>query len=566
MRLIAWIAKIPVLGDIAVDAFFSRWIPYRRYMEREDRKRRLRARLLGLIGICSGFVYLYWLWGSLNLEVPFFSGLFLFAEVMCLVLFVMATIQVWTLRFKPPDGIPAARPYSVDLFLPCYGEGEPVIRRTLEAISRIRWHGPLNVYVLDDGGHDDVQATVESMGYHYLSRKKAGAGNKNAKAGNLNFGLAHSSGELVLALDADMMPSPEIVTVLAGYFNLPYTGFVQSKQAFWVSRDDPFYDRNEVFFDVVQTGFDAASSVISCGSGVMYRRKALESIGGFATWNLVEDYTTAYELANAGWRTYYYPYSLAIGLVPDDVRGVMHQRHQWALDTMRVFFWDNPFFKRGLNWKQRQGFALVGVSYICAGFIFPFIYIVPLLTYVTGTAVLTKPEFEFLAIRGGYLFLVVMGLQYLFNGRDCAKQFRVQVGIFPTYTRAVLRALKYPPGKKPRYKVTNQATEKKDAADNAKKKEKKKQASVTRTIFPQLAIVVLNAVLPFYAVFFETAPIALIATNTLVSGLAIWSLWPVLVASYVQREAVEEKLTPEVYGVEEPVQQEVAGAPEPVRA
>ena len=123
-----------------------------------------------------------------------------------------------------------------------------------------------------------------------------------------------------------------------------------------------------------------------------------------------------------------------------------------------------------------------------------------------------------------------MALQYLFNGRDCAKQFRVQVGIFPTYTRAVMRALKYPPGRKPGYKVTNQATEKKEAA--AKVKAKKKENSVTRTILPQLMIVVLNALMPFYAVFFETAPIALIATNTLVSGLAIWSLWPVLVASY----------------------------------
>ena len=96
----------------------SRWINYRRYREREDRKRRVRARILGLIGISSGFVYLYWLSGALNRQVPVFSGLFLFAEVMCLVLFVMATIQVWTLRFKPPDGIPAARPYSVDLFCP----------------------------------------------------------------------------------------------------------------------------------------------------------------------------------------------------------------------------------------------------------------------------------------------------------------------------------------------------------------------------------------------------------------------------------------------------------------
>jgi hypothetical protein len=39
MKLIGWIGKIPVLGDILVDAFLSRRIPYRRYLEREDRKR-----------------------------------------------------------------------------------------------------------------------------------------------------------------------------------------------------------------------------------------------------------------------------------------------------------------------------------------------------------------------------------------------------------------------------------------------------------------------------------------------------------------------------------------------
>jgi cellulose synthase (UDP-forming) len=178
---------------------------------------------------------------------------------------------------------------------------------------------------------------------------------------------------------------------------------------------------------------------------------------------------------------------------------------------------------------------------------------VPLWTYITGEGVLTRPEVEFLLIRGSYLFLVVIGLQYLFCGKNCAKQFRVQTGLFPIYARAVLRALKYPPGRKPGYKVTNQVNKEGDQPAK-KKKKKKKEKSVTRTILPQLILVGANAILPFYAVLAETGPIALIATNTLVSGLAIWSLWPVLVASYSQRTAVEERLNSEVYGVSEQLQ------------
>ena len=99
--------------------------------------------------------------------------------------------------------------------------------------------------------------------------------------------------------------------------------------------------------------------------------------GGFASWNLVEDLTTSYELHSRGWRSFYYPHAVSLGLAPADIWGVYRQRGQWALDTMRLFFWDNPLFKRGLPWQGRMSYLVIPLTYFGAGFIFPFLFLIP---------------------------------------------------------------------------------------------------------------------------------------------------------------------------------------------
>ena len=84
----------------------------------------------------------------------------------------------------------------------------------------------------------------------------------------------------------------------------------------------------------------------------------------FATWNLVEDFTTSYELLSRGWRSIYFPYVLSRGLAPATLPGVYRQRFQWCLDTMRLFFWDNPLWKPGLTWGQKRHFLIIMLSYL----------------------------------------------------------------------------------------------------------------------------------------------------------------------------------------------------------
>jgi cellulose synthase (UDP-forming) len=261
----------------------------------------------------------------------------------------------------------------------------------LNAVSLIDYQ-PLQVYVLDDAASPQVASLAQTLGFHYLSRPLAGLPRKDNKSGNLNFGLSQSQGELILALDADQVPEPDILARMVGFFKLPKVAYVQSRQSFYLPEGDPFYNRDEIFYEVVQLSNDQANAVISCGSGVIYRREALHQMGGFSTWNIIEDFTTSYELLSQGWKGIYFPYALSRGLAPATLAGVYRQRFQWCLDTMRLFFWDNPLRKKGLKLSQKFHFLVIMVFYLVSGLVFPIFYVIPLLTYWQGYSCLQSQE------------------------------------------------------------------------------------------------------------------------------------------------------------------------------
>lgn len=512
----------------------------RRYYSVEDRSRRVTARILAVFTIITGLGYLLWVFHALNANHNLMSWSFFLAEIACLGLFCLASFDVWRVRFKPLQSLQGAEEtLSADVFITAYAEPLSIVGKTLVAAAEIRWKGPLNVYVLDDGKSRDLRRYVEKLGFHYLSRPASGMSLDNAKSGNLNFGLSHSSGDLVLVLDADQIPRPEIVEVLSSYMRFPEVAFVQSQQYYLTQKDDPFFNRDPVFYGAVQLGLDDSNSVISCGSGVLYRRTALDDIGGFATWNIVEDLTTSYELHSRGWKSLYYPYPLTAGLAPTDIKGVYQQRGQWALDAMRIFFHDNPLLKRGLNWRKRINYITIPLAYLCSGFIFPFFYIVPLWSYLTGNSILTRPELEFFVIRLFYFIAMACALRFLLLKKQAGKQFQMLVGLFPIYILNTARAVFYPRGRKPKY-CTN-------VSDTCQEKRDYPQLLF---VLPQLVIFGANALLPFLAVLLDTAAPRLVAANCFISAVAIWSLWQVLAATFGKQAWSSEEDPSRIYALD----------------
>lgn len=410
---------------------------YRRYQEKEQRKGRLAAQSVAVLGGIAGAAYIgiciyYGNWNVWYVYVPF-----IIADAGFFLLYLLTTSNLWLKRYHDPQGLQPDRPRTVDIFIPVCGEPLGIVEATVAAAAAIDYE-PKQVFVLDDGGSDELRGIAERYGVSYIRRPE----HPDRKAGNLNYALARTSGELILALDSDQVAQPDIIKRLIGYFRIPRIAFVQARQNFKLPEKDPWGNADKVFYDAIQSGKDYDNSAISCGSGVMYRREALEDVGGFSTWNLVEDLYTSFRLHRRGWRSVYYDSSLTVGTAPEEVVSQTRQRWTWAVDSLRLLFWDCPLKQRTLTWPQRFQYFHFGYYYITIGIFLPItIFIVPQWALFSHKFVLTIPPEVYLMARLPYLVLQAISDKLLTNRVVSFKSNQAQASLFAVYLDAIRVAL-----------------------------------------------------------------------------------------------------------------------------
>jgi cellulose synthase (UDP-forming) len=508
---------------------------YQRFREREDRRRRLLTQFFTILTMVIGIYYLIWHYFYINWSIWFISIPFFGAEVISLVLFLGTSLTSWYPRFHDPQGIVSDKTFSVDVFITTCGEPLEIVQKTMQAAVAIGY-GPKTLYLLDDKANPELAALAGSLGFQYLARPK----HDNAKAGNLNYGLAHSFGDLILALDADQVPSPEILQRLVGYFRIPKIAFVQSKQNFLVPHGDPFGNTDKIFYNVMQSGKDSDNAAFSCGSGVVYRREALAEIDGFSTWNLVEDVHTSMLLHQRGWKSVYYNYPLTIGTAPTDIWSVYRQRAQWATDSLRLNFWDSPFFRRGLTLKQKMQYFNLGFVYLVSAFVMPIFFVVPVWTIFSGSFVLTASVDNYILHRLPAFVCMSVAYGSLNYPTPYLQAYQMWTGLFPVFIKATFQALRYR-RRKPPYRVTS------------KEHRKKLRRPAILAIIPQLLLIVANLVAIIYGFFILRNSADFLLLNVAWAIWAIWTMSGICVASFSKITFMESQPEPENFTAAEVV-------------
>ena len=350
-------------------------------------------------------------------------------------------------RTAPP--LPEDPPHVVAV-VPTYGEPVEVLEATLLSLVRLDYPSDrFRVIVSDDGWRDEVRLLAERLGVHYAYGPR-----QEAKAGNLNNALAqlqeiYPEAELILTQDADEIIDPTFLQKVVGYFSDPALAFVQTPKDAIAPPGDPFGVRDRVFYDVIQAGRNGSGAAFSCGSGVLWRIAAVQQIGGFATWNVVEDLTTSYLLHAAGWRSEYHNEILSVGLAPDDIPGLLKQRGTWAVDTWRLFLFKNPLTMPGLGLRQRLQYIELGMFYVTSALFMPLILLVPALSLLTGDYVPIEGAALFPWVAASILYYAVLARK----GEYLKRMWQYWVGHSPTYIQAFFIAARSRRSK-PAYKVT----------------------------------------------------------------------------------------------------------------
>ncbi len=276
-------------------------------------------------GLLSALYYFAW-WFELN---RVYHPVLLFLLVIAVIYYLVQVFPFWyiCLHAKRPETIKSKSGLTVDVLIPTYNEPLCMVESTLKAAIAIRY--PHNTYLIDDGNKTEYRELAERMGVHYLSRTT----NEDNKAGNINNALVHSNGEFVAIFDIDHVPKRNFLDRSLGYFSDPKIGFVQVMLSHY-NQDQGFVavaaaERNDGFFGAPMVGLHGCGYAQSFGSNCIFRRKALESIGGYKP-GLAEDLNTSIHLHANGWRSYYVPEVLAQGLEPADLESFFKQQFKWS--------------------------------------------------------------------------------------------------------------------------------------------------------------------------------------------------------------------------------------------
>jgi cellulose synthase (UDP-forming) len=280
---------------------------------------------------------------------------------------------------------PAAYP-SVDVLLPIRHEGLDVLTNTWAHVAAMAAHyrGEVKVHVLDDGASATAEAAVQQFGFRYDVRPNRGW---LAKAGNIHYGYHTSSNEYVVIFDADFCPRPDFLDQLLPYHDAdPGLGIVQSPQYFRSSPRQTLMERGaaavqELFYRMIQTSSDRWGGAICVGSCAVYRRAALDTIGGIALIAHSEDVHTGFDLSREGWRLRYVPVPLATGLCPEDPDSFLTQQYRWCAGTMSLMG-STKFWSTRLPWTRRLCFLSGFCYYVHTAVFVAVTPVIPLLLIV----------------------------------------------------------------------------------------------------------------------------------------------------------------------------------------
>jgi cellulose synthase (UDP-forming) len=403
-------------------------------------------RLIALaLGTAIVMRYVYWRTTStlppVNQLQDFIPGFLLYLAEMYSVMMLALSLFVVSMPMRPraaklagDDSLP-----TVDVFIPTYNEEPALLVNTIAAAQAMDYPSDrVTIWLLDDGGtvqkrqSDDVVAAsaaemrfeeltriCDEFGIRYLTRER----NEHAKAGNLNNGLAHSTGELIAVFDADHAPARDFLRETVGYFGEDPRLFLVQTPHFFLNPDpleknlqtfERMPSENEMFYGIIQRGLDKWNASFFCGSAAVLSRRALEETNGFSGVSITEDCETAIALHASGWNSVYVDKPLIAGLQPATFASFIGQRSRWAQGMMQILRFRFPPLKRGLSVPQRLCYMSSTLFWL-----FPFprtiFLFAPLCYLFLDLEIFTASGGEFLAYTLSYMIVNLMMQNYLYG-------------------------------------------------------------------------------------------------------------------------------------------------------
>lgn len=375
-------------------------------------------------------------WGDRNGKENYWSHLtakaVLWIYGFCLVLvFIYSLLQLSlsiayakSKRRKSQEVKPVYNPdtaLTVTVQLPMYNEMY-VADRIIEAAAAFDYpRDKFDIQVLDDSTDETKDliakkvAEVAARGIrieHIHRTDRTGY-----KAGALDSAMNKVQGEFIAIFDADFVPESDWLQRTMPYFEDDNIGVVQTR---WGHLNKSYSLLTELqafglngHFAAEQGGRSAAGHFINFnGTGGIWRKKCIESAGGWEHDTLTEDLDLSYRAQLRGWKFKYLEDVVAPAELPITMSALKAQQHRWMKGGAECFV---KMWKTILTFKNvRLSDRVHGMAHLFNSSVFMFILIMSLLSLVVLQIKDSFSDLNYVIQYGSVFILSTVFLMYYY--------------------------------------------------------------------------------------------------------------------------------------------------------
>ena len=240
----------------------------------------------------------------------------------------------------------------VSVLIPAFEE-ERTIGHTIVALLALDYPS-YEIVVVNDGSGDGTADAVRSHMHTGRVRLVDKADNEG-KAMALNDGVPACGGEIIVCLDSDVIPDPQLLLHLVPHFASSRVGAVTGNPRV-ANRGSLLRDLQTLEFTSIISVQRRAQRiwgrVLTVSGAVMAIRKgAMRDVGGFAPSMATEDIDITWKLQRAYWDVRYEPAAVVWMNVPPTIGELWKQRSRWARGLAQVLRAHASCLTR---WQQRR--------------------------------------------------------------------------------------------------------------------------------------------------------------------------------------------------------------------
>jgi biofilm PGA synthesis N-glycosyltransferase PgaC len=253
-------------------------------------------------------------------------------------------------RRRPPARDEGPLPF-VSVLIPAHNEAA-VIGRALHSVLALDYPD-FEVIAIDDGSTDATHEVLRAFADPRVRvvHKSVNEG----KALALNDALPLARGDIVLILDADAEPQPELLRTMVPHFASARVAAVTGNPR--VRNTGTFLARlQSIEFSSIVSLLRRSQRIwgrVVTVSGVVaaFRRSAIFDVGGFSPDMPTEDIDLTWKLQKRFYDVRYEPRAVCWMTVPSTFRGLWKQRLRWARGLMQVLRRHRDVM---MHWKFRR--------------------------------------------------------------------------------------------------------------------------------------------------------------------------------------------------------------------